>query len=727
MNLRRTSARSRKSGCRSLRRCAGRASVAWFLVAAPCVTADPTTPSTTDDEKAAATEPQVDRRESGDAGEPETFSERIVVTATRTERPVERLPLSASVVSQEALDVAAHTSVDGVLRAVAGVNLPNGVSETQYPALNTVSMRGLGEGRALVLVDGVPLNDAMFGHVDWTRLPLRSLERIEVVRGGSAALFGSSAMGGTISLFSRSPVDGELAADLSVGEQQTRRGSLSYARGLGAGAIFGVELGAADSDGYQRVPAELRRPIDERSPWKSRHASARTELALRPGVSGFVRAGFDAYDLGLGNAISRIENDATDVAAGLRMDAVGGGRLSATAFYRDQRFDVANARVAADGGSVSPGNFVATPSHLAGGSLQWERSIGGAGRQLLLGADLRRMSADSHRLNFDAAGAVGSTQDSGGRQESAGLFAQISWQPTGRFELLASLRVDEWRNHDGYNVLSNGADERYPAKRVAEVSPRLAARWDLGGDLALRGAAYRAFGAPRLDQLYRSSSFRGQDNLPNPALEPETLVGGEVGLDLAVERLRGQLNVFVNRVENVVADVVIYTTPATGQQPRNIGRARSRGVELMAEAYLAERWRAELSYVYTDATTRESPQDRALEGNQTPLVPRHAAAVGLLFRARRGAEATARVTYVGELFQDAENRLRYDRHALVDLFASLPLGAMLKAYVAVTNLFDETYLDGVGIVTRVGAPRQARMGLRVATGGRGATASGADG
>jgi outer membrane receptor protein involved in Fe transport len=77
---------------------------------------------------------------------------------------------------------------------------------------------------------------------------------------------------------------------------------------------------------------------------------------------------------------------------------------------------------------------------------------------------------------------------------------------------------------------------------------------------------------------------------------------------------------------------------------------------------------------------------------------------------------SARLRHVDEMFQDAENRLRYDRHTLVDLFAAVPLRPALEAYVGVTNAFDETYIDDLLTLERLGAPRQVRVGLRFRTG-----------
>ena len=92
----------------------------------------------------------------------------ISVTATRSEVATSEQPLSSTVVTSTQILETPAQSLDDVLRTVVGLNLPDYSSWAQHPTANTVSMRGLGGyARALVLRDGVPLNDPFFGYVQW--------------------------------------------------------------------------------------------------------------------------------------------------------------------------------------------------------------------------------------------------------------------------------------------------------------------------------------------------------------------------------------------------------------------------------------------------------------------------------------------------------------------------------------------------------------------------------
>src|ERR671929_131193 len=100
-------------------------------------------------------------------------------------------------------------TLDDALRQVPGFTLFRRTgSRVANPTSQGVSLRGVGASgasRALVLADGIPLNDPFGGWVYWGRVPRASVERIEVLRGGASSLYGSSALGGVVNLITRRP------------------------------------------------------------------------------------------------------------------------------------------------------------------------------------------------------------------------------------------------------------------------------------------------------------------------------------------------------------------------------------------------------------------------------------------------------------------------------------------------------------------------------------------
>src|SRR5687768_4952596 len=126
-----------------------------------------------------------------DSHEPAVHEETIVVTATRSERAAESLPVSTAVMERVEIERAPALTPDDVLRSIPGLILPQMNSRQQIPSRNAVSMRGIGESSVLVLIDGIPANDAFRGSPQWVRLGTDAIERVEVVRGANASLFGN--------------------------------------------------------------------------------------------------------------------------------------------------------------------------------------------------------------------------------------------------------------------------------------------------------------------------------------------------------------------------------------------------------------------------------------------------------------------------------------------------------------------------------------------------------
>ena len=155
---------------------------------------------------------------------------RSLVTAAREETRVADTPASVAILPRAALEVTASSFLDDALRQVVGFSLFRRTSSrTANPTTQGVSLRGLGASgasRALVLADGVPLNDPFGSWVYWARQPRLAVERLEVLRGGGADLYGSGALGGVVQLVSRDARAGRgLEAELSAGGVRDLRGS----------------------------------------------------------------------------------------------------------------------------------------------------------------------------------------------------------------------------------------------------------------------------------------------------------------------------------------------------------------------------------------------------------------------------------------------------------------------------------------------------------------------
>lgn len=212
--------------------------------------------------------------------------ETIVITGSRIPVPAEASASPVFVLSGKQLEVQGFTTVDAALKSVN--QMTAGLQDEQYvegftPNANAVDLRGLGPGRTLILLDGrritdypLPYNgESNFVNVD--QIPMAAVERIEILSGGTSAIYGSDAVAGVINIITHKAID--TPADVTVRLGTTTQGGGQSARlqavgGFGTDAfkftyaaeylfrdpIYGFERDFMDSVADNPVPAEQIAP-----------------------------------------------------------------------------------------------------------------------------------------------------------------------------------------------------------------------------------------------------------------------------------------------------------------------------------------------------------------------------------------------------------------------------------------------------------------------------------
>lgn len=638
--------------------------------------------------------------------------EDVVVSATRSERSAADVPVSATVIPKREIEESPVHTTDDLLRVVPGLLLPSTPSSVLYPTSDTISMRGLGGNRVLVLLDGFPLNDPFSGYIPWSRVPVQSIQRVEVVRGGAASLYGNYAMGGVVNLLAVPADEEHLSAETAYGSYNTRKVDASYNHLLSASTGIGVDVSTFDTDGYFRTPASDRGAIDTPFSSRSRVFGLRFDHASEAGLTTFARASYSRNVLSNGTMLSGDDRNALDFSGGIEKADALGGDLAVRAFGERQEFDNQNTSlVNGDRDAEVLSNSHQTPIRSLGGSIQWTRHFSTTLPLITVGLDVQRIQGEDRGENFDAAGSLTRRRNSGGRQDFGGLFAEADLFPSPRFEVLASVRLDGWRSFDGKETTHPGSDIDYPAKNTTQVDPRLALRYSLAPGFALRGAIYRAFRAPTLSDLYRASQSKGFQVLGNPDLGPETMVGGEIGAEFAGGSWSGQLNLFSNVVRDLISRVPIATTPQLVFRTVNVGQTWSRGVEIFGKYAVGGGWSVNAAVTYTRSTITDNPPDRSIEGNLVPQVPERFASLGVEYSFSGSWTASVRARTQSRRYEDTTNQIRLDPFTVVDLYLERSLGRDLQVKGWIENLFNRQYVSDALLGPRFGAPRQFFVGI----------------
>jgi outer membrane receptor protein involved in Fe transport len=631
------------------------------------------------------------------ADDPQTpkAADTIVVTATNTPSRLSDSPASVVVISRETLATTAAATTDDALRQVSGFTLfRRSGSRSANPTSQGVSLRGIGASgasRALVLDDGIPLNDPFGGWIYWNRVPRESIAQIEVVRGGASDLYGSGAMGGVVQFIRRSSAVDDIAFDVSGGSEQTGTSSLFAAMKHGdwSGSLA---AGWLTTDGYVVVQPPQRGAVDI-------NASTRDttiDLTLRR-TGSFVRLSHYAESRSNGTPLQINDTAIREIAAGSDVQ-IGSGSLNVRAYGSDQDYHQTFSAIATDRNSERFTVDQRVPSSGRGATVQWFSSFGN--NLIVAGADARQVRGASDELQFAVNGKVTPSRVSG-RQDDGAAYVEDVATVSPRVTLAGGIRFDAWRNFDAERNGTALADRRDDA-----WSPRITLLVHASDQLTLTAAAYRAFRAPTLNELYRNFRVGNVQTLANESLGAEHLSAFDLGARSGPIRL----TMFSMTTDDTIANVTLTTTRALiTRQRRNLGSSRSRGAEFEAEGRLSQGWRLSAGYLFCDARVTNGD----LAGKRLPQVPRNTATMQLAFNAAR-ASVGLQARWSSMQFDDDLNQFSLRSYAVADLFALYPIASRFDATFAVENATNERVEVSATPVISLGTPRTVRVGVRYA-------------
>jgi iron complex outermembrane recepter protein len=634
---------------------------------------------------------------------PAAFSESVVVTATRREGETTSPVAPVSVLSDADLALAPPAPLDDALKVTPGFSLfRRTTSRAANPTTQGAGLRGLsssGASRALVLADGVPLNDPFGGWVYWTRVPAAAVERVEVVRGGGSDLYGADALAGVVQVLTRRSGAPTARVDLDGATYSTARASV-YAGAAKRGWQLTAAGEAFSTDGYTIVADDDRGPIDV--PATNRYDSARVVVGYQQSPALFARVTGDVYAEHRGNG-TPIQTNSTDIRQAVADFGGTSGRTSwrLTGQAGDQSYDQAFSSIAADrtGETLTSRQYVPASQHGVTAQFSWSGPI-----DVLMGADTRDVQATNRERSYTPAGTVRALTIMSGFQRTSGAYVQATIRPASRLTVVAGARGDVRQRSRGDGWLDGDS----------QLSPRVSAVWSLSQLASVRGSVGWAFRAPTLNERYRGFRVGNVLTLPNPDLVPESLRTFEGGILLTPSRAAIRLTVFRNDLDDPVTNVTLTTAPPLITRMRqNVGGIDAWGTELEGEWH----WRPTLTVTGSSTFTHSRFTDyEPLDGLTVPQVPTWQTSVGV-----RGI-APARIAFAlqlrafGRQFDDDRNTLVLRAGSVVDATALRSVGRRATIYASVENLFDVDYDVGRSPVRTIGQPITVHGGVRLVFG-----------
>ena len=634
---------------------------------------------------------------------PAAYTQAVVVTASRAEGVTTSGAAPVSILTASDLALLPPAPLDDALKTVPGFSLfRRTTSRAANPTTQGAGMRGLsasGASRALVLADGVPLNDPFGGWVYWSRVPAAAVDRVEVMRGSGSDLYGADAVAGVVQVLTRKPGDGSVKVDLEGASHGTARASLF------AGGSHGPWRGTASgeaftTDGYTLVSEDERGAVDV--PATQRYDSGRLGAGYEtPGF--YARVVGDVYAEHRGNG-TPIQTNSTDIRQ-LHLDlggTVAGGSWNVTGQTGDQSYDQAFSSIATDRTSETLTSRQYVPAVQHGFAARWQR--GWEGLDVLAGADTRDVSATNNEQTFAPSGTPRPPTHTGAYQRTSGAYLQFTLRPASNVTATVGARGD---------LRQPSRDEGFFDGDSA-FSPRASLTWTASSLVVVRGSIGWAFRAPTLNERYRGFRAGNVLTLPNADLVPESLRAVEGSVLFTPRRGALRITVYQNGLDDAVTNVTVSSTPQLiTRQRMNVGAIHALGAEIEGE------WRLTpaLSLIGSSALTHSRFADYApLEGLTTPQVPGWTGAIGIRGAGPGRVAISAQIRAFGSQFEDDRNTLVLNSGSVTDVTVLRPIGHRASAYLSFENLFDVDYDVGRTPVRTIGQPFTLHGGVHLTIG-----------
>ena len=677
----------------------------------------------------------------------------VVVNATRSDTPLDQMPLNTTILTKEVLESSPDQTIDQVLKNVPGVFLNDVPYYQKDPTGQSINVRGLGYGRTLVLIDGLPANDAFYGTVQWNLVPMSSIESVEFVRGGVSSLYGNYGMGGVININTKTPKNSSQEVSASYGSFAT--GNVAASKDLIVSDAMQMRFSADyfSSEGFQNYatisPGSTSNIKNGMGTDAVKNSNVRLQNYFKPSqdTNAFVRMGYSTMaDLSSNYAIAPNLIQTADIAAGSTTNLDVDKKTQVNVYYQNTNFFKQTGLTSTanpNKGQPYVNQNSIEPYSTLGASAQYTHDLKMGGiDQYVLGIDARNISASNQTnyLSSTGSGAVNAVNYAQGQQNFYGLLGQLK-STASAFPLEATLgaRLDSWTSQTPtfYNAVTNSAPayQNVANKSKTQLSPSLGLVYKATDAWNLRTAAYQAFHAPSMNNTLRSYSTSGGYYFANPNLIPETMTGYEVGTDYRWKEGFAQLTAFNNYIQNAItsynlstaSDLALATSLcASVGTPTGCGLGKvnyytnqqnllSRGIELQYHQDVNAHWAVDGGYTYTNTILTWSATTDPIN-TQVGGVPKNMANVGITYYPVPEASLSTTVRYVGNSWM-ATGSLPVPAYAVVGLKASYQVTPQASVFASVVNLFNRQYVTfniaASSTQYQSGMPQAISVGARV--------------
>jgi vitamin B12 transporter len=604
------------------------------------------------------------------AQDKEVTLEKVVVTATRVETPVEEIASSITVISSKEIERKQKTTVLEVLKGLPGLDV---VQNGGVGGATSIFLRGANSEHTLVMIDGVEVNDPISPgrSYDFAHLTVDNIERIEILRGPQSTLYGSDAIGGVIHIITKKGegkpkffLSAEGGSFTTFRESTGVRGGnkwVNYSLGISRFDTEGISAankkdGNYERDGYENTSLSARlgfTPLENLDiDFILRYIDAKTEIDNFGGVGGDDP-----------NNIAKSKQFLFKTQAGLSLfNNLWAQKLGFAINNHDR--DYKNKKDPQHPSDYEKANY--DGEFL---KFDWQHTLNlHKTNALIFGFEYEREEGKSKYYSESLWGPWESISP----EKTAnikGYYIQDQIKLWDRLFATLGVRIDD---HSRF-----GTETTYriaPAYLIKETETKI------------KGTFGTGFKAPSLFQLF-------DPVYGNKDLKPEKSKGWDFGVEQ--DLLKKRVTIGATYFRNDFKDLIDFE----GGRYINIAKAKAEGLELFTSVKPFDDLVLRFNYTYTDTEDKRTGEDLLRR-------PKNKLGLDLNYHFLKKGNANLGVIYVGKR-DDKEwdpstwtaRRVKLDQYTLVNLAASYDITKNFQVFGRVENLLDKEYEEAKGFGT----------------------------
>ncbi|MCX6267631.1 MAG: TonB-dependent receptor, partial [Bacteroidetes bacterium] len=587
----------------------------------------------------------------------------VEIREVKPDRTTQDMPVRMEIISAQAISNNPGQNIVSVLDFVSGVNLS---STMGIFANNTVvTLRGLSgndQARTLVLLDGVPLNKADAGSVNWNLVNRENVERIEILKGPGSAMYGSSAMGGVINIQSKRPgkrISGDATIDYgtfnTAGFRYQMAGKLKP-ENISKGFSYNLNGFYRRSDGYNpEIPQYLEKSDTFYVNNFLREASIGAKAGYQFNSLNIVEIGTNFFNdkRGRGTEIYEIDGafERHNTWQGNIRYKGGKGRVkwNILGYNQVENFERLNEYMKETEYSL----YLVQSTRIDRGANVNAVTPVGKSHVLTAGIDYQYGSVYGQDIYYTSTDLI----TNAGKMDTWAAYIQDEiGLCENKLQFNLGLRLNTAIFHDGsfrvdypsYSIqyLVDYQDSLFQRNQWVQVDPKISAQYRFNVNSRIYLSVAQGFRAPNLDDLCRTGKIKNGFKMANPALKPEVLDNFEVGSDMLLFQ---KLHVAASLYYSIGKDFMYYVstgdsvnmgyklTPVFMKQ--NISKVEIMGLELDMDIQPVVWLSIFANYTFNHSVISSFKPanvmvDRDLNNKYLTDVPMHKASAGLTIKNR---------------------------------------------------------------------------------------------